>query len=391
MAQRLTDKVARALPVPPTGNKVTYDAETAGFGLRVTSAGARSFVLNYRVRATGQERRYTIGSFPDWSVAAAREKARELRRRVDDGGDPLGELALERGAPTVADLAQRFLEEHVARLRRHTRADYEALVRNEILPALGRLKVARVAFEDIERLHAKMTARAPIRANRAIAVINTMFNLAVRWRMRQDNPTRGVRRNREHQRRRYLSQDELARLMKVLAEYADRRSADVVRLLLLTGARRGEVLAARWDQFQDDVWIKPHSLTKQAREHRVPLSAPARQLLDHLRKGATSPWVFPGRGGGHLTDIKPHWSAICKTAGITGLRIHDTRHSYASQLVSAGFSLPTIGALLGHHTPTTTHRYAHLMDDPLRKATETVGAIISGKPAADVVDMKRRR
>src|SRR5438876_5614924 len=142
MAQRLSDRAVKALPAPVHGNKIAYDADVKGFGARITAAGAIAFVLNYRRRSDGLERRYTIGSFPDWSVTAAREKAKELKRHVDGGGDPVGEHMAERGAPTVAELCARFLEEHAVKQRPHTRTDYESVVRNDILPALGKLKVA---------------------------------------------------------------------------------------------------------------------------------------------------------------------------------------------------------------------------------------------------------
>jgi integrase len=390
---KLMDKLIRTLPRPPAGNRITYDSEVKGFGARITAAGAIAFVINYRRKADGLERRYTIGSFPDWSVAGAREKAKELKRHIDSGGDPVGEHAADRAAPTVADLAARFLEEHVAKQRPHTQRDYESMLRLDILPALGRLKVASVEFEHVERLHARVTARAPVRANRVLAVLSKMFTLAVRWKLRPTNPVKGVERTREHQRRRYLSADELARLTRALAEHPNQGVADAIRLLLLTGARRGEILNATWDQFDLNAgtWSKPPSSTKQQRHHQVPLSAPARQLLNRIHKESTGPWVFPGRDGRPRENFKFDWKQILKAAGIAQLRVHDLRHSFASNLVSAGFSLPLVGALLGHATPTTTARYAHLAHDPLREAAERVGAIVSGRPAAKVVPMRRRR
>jgi integrase len=390
MAQKLTDKMVRALPAPERGNQITYDTEVKGFGARVTAAGAIAFVLNYRRKADGLERRYTIGAFPDWSVSAAREEAKRLKRHVDGGGDPVGEHVADRSAPTVADLCVRFLDEHVPKLRAHTQVDYRSIVRNDIEPALGKLKVAAVDFEHVERLHAKISKRAPIRANRVHAVLTTMFGLAVRWKLRTDNPCRGVKRNYEAGRQRYLKPEELVRLTAALSADPD---ADVFRLLMLTGARKGEALFAKWDQFDlaAGVWTKPYTATKQKREHRVPLAAPVRELLGRLYEhSGDSPWVFPGRSGAHA-DLRYSWRRICKAAGITGLRIHDLRHSFASQLVSSGASLPLIGALLGHSSPATTHRYAHLFDDPQRAAVERVGAIISGQPSAEVVPMERRR
>jgi integrase len=383
MGLKLTDKIVRTLPIPNAGSRINYDTEVLGFGARITAGGARAFILNYRVKATGLERRYTIGSFPDWSVSAAREEAKRLKRQVDSGGDPLGELKASRDAPTVADLCARFEEEHAHKLRHRSQYDYQGIIRNEIVPALGRLKVAAVDFEHIERMHRKITQRAPTRANRTLAVLSKMFTLAIKWRLRPDNPCKGVERNREQPRKRYLKPEELERLTKALAEEPNQEAADIFRLLLLTGARRTEVLGATWDQFdlESGVWTKQAAATKQKTHHEVPLSAPARQLLARrLSQRETSPWVFPSRGGQHRINIDRSWRLICKAARITDLRIHDLRHSYASTLAGAGFSLPTIGALLGHTQPQTTARYAHLFDDPLRKATERAGAILAPKP-----------
>jgi integrase len=395
MAQRLTDKIVRALPAPDHGNHVHYDSEVSGFGARITAAGAVAFVLNYRRKSDGRERRTTIGQFPAWSVAAARERAAELRRAVDTGHDPVGELAAERGAPSVADLCLRFAEEHLPKLRPSTRAMYRGIIKTEVVPALGDLKVAAVEYEHIDRLHAKISKRAPYLANRALALMSKMFALAILWRMRTDSPVRGVQRNQERKRRRYLSPDELARLTKALRGHHNHEAADALRLLLLTGARKGEVLSATWDQIDviGGVWTKPAATTKQKTEHRVPLSTPARQVLSQIRaRNQTARFVFPGPGPtGHRMNLKRDWVQICKTAGITGVRVHDLRHSYASQLASAGVGLHVIGALLGHSQPQTTHRYAHLFDDPLRAATERVGAIISGQPAADVVPLNKGR
>src|SRR5262249_55968652 len=216
--RRLTDQVVRQLPPPVNGNRIAYDSDVPGFGCRVTAGGSRSFVLNYRRKADGVERRYTIGSWPSWSVAAAREGAKRPRRAVDGGGDPVGEAQAMRDAPTVADLAERFLTEHVMRRRPSTQLAYRIVLRKYILPALGRKKVATVGFEDVERLHSVVSRQLPIQGNRVLAVTAAMFALAVKWRLRPDNPAKGVMRNREHQRRRYLRPDELARLTKALAQ-----------------------------------------------------------------------------------------------------------------------------------------------------------------------------
>jgi len=395
MGERLTELIVRRLPAPARGNKVTYDAAVSGFGARVTAAGVRAFVFNYRRKADGMERRFTIGQFPAWSVAAARQRAAELRRAVDSGGDPLGELAAERGAPTVADLCARFEAEHFPKLRPSTQRMYRVIMSNEILPAIGTMKVAAVEYEHIDRLHSKISRRAPYMANQVLAALSKMFSLAILWRMRKDNPVRGVQRNQEVKRRRYLSGDELARLTKALNEHHNQDAANVFRLLLLTGARVNEALSAEWRQFElgAGMWIKPGAATKQKTEHRAPLSGPARQLLASIRdRGQSDVFVFPAPGGRKYRHRpRRDWAQICRAAGISGLRIHDLRHSFASQLASAGVNLHTIGALLGHSQPQTTHRYAHLFDDPLREATERVGAIIAGEPTAEITPLKGAR
>jgi integrase len=392
MAQKLTDSIVKALPAPASGNRIEYDSDVKGFGCRVTASGARSFILNYRTRS-GRERRFTIGQFPEWKVAAARKEAGEWKRRVGNGEDPLASIEAERTAPTMADLCQRFDEEHVSKKRPSTAADYRSLVKNDILPALKHHKVAEVTFSDVDALHRRITKRAPYRANRAMAVMSKMFTLAMRWDWRTDNPTRGIEWNHEEKRERYLAGDELGRLTSALTTHPDRQAANIIRLLLLTGARRGEVLSAKWEQFDltAGIWTKPSAHTKQKKVHRTPLLAPARQLLSEIYADAEddAEFVFPGRSEeGRRTQIKKDWKAICKAAGLKDVRIHDLRHSYASILVSSGLSLPIIGALLGHTQPQTTARYAHLFDDPLRAATERVGAIVTGRPAAEVVPLK---
>jgi site-specific recombinase XerD len=377
MAQKLTDKIVKALLTPAKGNKVYYDSEVKGFGCRVTAAGARAFVLNYRNRLR-HEKRFTIGSFPDWKTVVAREEAKELKKQIDRGEDPLAEVQAGRDAPTVADLCQRYAEEHLPKKRPSSQVDDRSAISMYVLPALKHLKVAEVTFSDIDGLHRKITNTGKLhRANRVLSLLAKMFALSIRWGWRTDNPAKGVERNPEHKRTRYLSSEELVRLSEALASYPDQNAANIVRLLLLTGARRGEVLSAKWADFdlENGVWTKPGATTKQKTEHRVPLSAPARQLLSEL--AVEGKYVFPGRNGGPSGKMQLHWAKISANADLHGVRIHDLRHTFASHLVIGGTSLPIIGALLGHSSPATTARYAHLSDDPLRQATERVGAVVS--------------
>jgi integrase len=402
--QHLTDADVRRLPAPASGKAIHLDDDVTGFGVRVTAAGARSYVLRYTTRV-GRERTYTIGQTETWRCTEARAEARRLRQVVDQGGDPMADIEEERAAPTVGELCDRFEQEHVVRKRESTARDYRAILNNHIRAHFGpHARVADVAFADCDALHRKITkSGATYVANRTIAVLSKMFSLAIKWGYRESNPTKGIERNTEHLRRRYLKGDELARLTAALAQHPDQQAADAVRLCLFTGARRMETLSARWADVDlgEGVWSKPPSSTKQKQHHQVPLSAPARALLARIREQQQSAdrrrllpeYVFPGTGArGHRVELKKDWRQLCKAARIDGLRLHDLRHSFASQLASGGASLPLIGALLGHSNPSTTHRYAHLFSDPQREAVERVGAAIesAGKPAAPVVPLKGR-
>jgi integrase len=408
----LIDRLIRGLPTPVSGAVITYDADVPGFGIRITANGVRSFVLNYVVN--GRERRLTIGRFPTWSTTAAREEARALRRKVDARVDPLDEKEADlraaeaaRAAPSMQDLFARYAAEHLPRKAPRGAADDRSMWEQIILPRLGATKVAAVSPADIDALHAEISATRPVRANRVIALVRKGFNLAIRWGWRADNPAAGVHRNHEEKRARYLTAVEILKLSDALLAHPERASANAIRLLMLTGARRSEVLGARWEMFdlEAGIWVKPSAHTKQRETHRVPLSAPAIELLKEVKREALGPYVFPGADGKPLTDIKRTWLTVCRTAGLAAqvpartpagmittledgrqrmvwratARIHDLRHTYASILASEGLSLPIIGALLGHTQPQTTARYAHLLDDPLRAATERVGALITGK------------
>lgn len=410
--ERLSDRLIRSLAHPVGRATIIYDADMPGFGIRLTPAGARSFALNYVVDR--RERRLTIGRFPTWSSTAAREEARALKRKIDLGIDPLEETAsrteaavADRKAPTIADLFERYAAEHLPNKSPRAAADDRGMWRDYILPELGRQKVAAVSHEDVDRLHAKIGAAKPVRANRTIEVLRKGLNLSIRWGWRPDNPASGVRRNREKKRERYLTPKEILRLTAALSRHPERTSADAILFLLLTGARRSEALAATWDQFDLDqgVWVKPFAQTKQRKSHRVPLSSPAVALLRRRLSETSSPYVFPGSDPQRpLTDVKRSWLAVCVSAGLAEqvgredgsgdrfsgqdsdagtsvwrptVRLHDLRHTYASVLASRGLSLPVIGALLGHTQPQTTARYAHLLDDPLRAATESAADVIA--------------
>ena len=396
MALKFTQKFVEEAPAPTDGRGqiIHYDTEVTGLGVRVTKAGARSFVLNYRTR-TGLERRLTIGAVKDWPLKLAREEARRLRRIVDQGGDPLAEREARRVAPTVANLIERWREDAAPKKRPRSRREDEGLIRQWILPVLGTKKVAEVKRSDIEKLHQKISKTGTaVRANRVVALLSRLLNLAIGWEMRADNAASKIERNAEEARHRSLSGDELERLVTTLAAQRNQQAANIVLVLILTGARRGEVLAMRWDQLElqePASWTKPASATKQARLHRVPLNSEARGLLVDLKLAASSkaaktgralpPYVFAARTpAGHITDIKHAWARLCREARISDLHLHDLRHTFASVLASDGYSLPLIGALLGHSQSSTTQRYAHLTDQAQRQAAERLGGLIKIGP-----------
>jgi hypothetical protein len=197
MADRLTDAMVRKALPPMRGQTMVWDGEVKGFALRVTPGGAKAFVLDYR--AEGRQRRITLGQYPDWSVQAARKTAKELKREVDHGRDPMGERHAERIAPTMQELWRRYELEHLPRKAFRSQADERIMWGKIILPRFGKMKVAAIIADDIDSLHHDITTvrRTPIRANRTVEVLRKAFNLAIRWNWREDNPASGVRKNPE--------------------------------------------------------------------------------------------------------------------------------------------------------------------------------------------------
>lgn len=378
MTEKLTDKVVRSLPAPSKGNKITYDNEVRGFGVRVTAKGVHSFILNYRIH--GRERRFTIGSYPEWSVSAARAEAKDLRRQIDRGIDPLAVRTEAREASTVEELWKRYEKEHLPTKAERAQADDRSMFQKYILPELGSAtRLHEIQFSDIDRLHKKISQKYPVRANRVLEVLRKAFNLASQWGWHDENPCIGVKRNVETRRSRYLSNEERLQLLLALNHHSEIISANAIKFMLLTGARKGEVFNASWNQFDLDtaVWVKPASHTKQRREHRVVLSSAAVKMLKKIKETTEGSFAFPGKSPDDpLQDVKRTWQSVCKEASIENCRLHDLRHSFAAVLVSNGASLPIVGAMLGHSQPNTTARYAHLMDEPLRHAVEMAAEVI---------------
>jgi len=359
---------------------VVWDEALPGFGVRIKPSGVRSYIVQYRNRLTGASKRMTIGQHgPLLTFDQAKRQARTILADAMRGLDPAEAQRLARGAPTVRNLAADYVERHaVPNKRAKGVKDDRAMLETVILPKLGKRKVAEITRRDIEALHITYVDR-PYRANRVLALLSKMFNLAIEWGWRPDNPARGVKRFQEEKRDRWLNDQELERLWRVLENHPNRRAANAIQLQMLTGARLGEVLNARREAFdlERGVWTKPSHQTKQRKTEYVPLSPQALDLVTPIlgEHDPDEPWLFPGNVPGQpLKDIKKFWSGVMRQAGLEGYRRHDNRHTYASHLVSGGLSLEIVGRLLGHTSPETTQRYAHLADDPLRRATEMFGA-----------------
>lgn len=411
MRQRISKRAVDAAK-PGQDTVFLWDAELPGFGVRVTRAGVRSYVFQWKRGAVS--RRVTIGRHgAPWTPEAARREALRLKGEVAAGRDPAEARVAERTAPTVAELVDRFITEHVApKCRATTAAEYRRILDTWIVPRLGRLRVADVTRADVARLHHAMRER-PYRANRTAALLSKMFALAESWGLRPEhsNPVRSVERFRETRRERFLSPRELAKLGETLrsaeseTEEEARQKGDAalkpapfvveaIRLLLLTGCRKSEVLRMRWEDVDlaSRRVVIPESKTGRK---TIPLSAPAAEVLARLPRVEGCPFVLPGRSGaGHLVGLPKCWERIREAAGIPDVRLHDLRHSFASVAAGGGESLLLIGRLLGHSQPATTARYAHLADDPQKAAAERiagrVASMLDGSGEGEVVELARR-
>jgi integrase len=380
MRARLTKRVVEGV-APGDRDVILWDGELRGFGCKVTPTGRRTYLLYYRT-ADGQQRKPAIGTHGAITCEQAREIARRMLAEVAVGGDPKAAERARRSAPTISELADRFLAEHAATKKRSSSLRMDKINLNlHVLPALGRLKVKDVTRADIAELHHGMRSK-PGAANRVLALLSKMFNLAERWGLRPDhsNPCRHVERYAERKLERFLSGEELARLGTALAE-AERNGREMpsaiaaVRLLACTGARAGEIQGLRWEHVDLAGRCLRLPTSKTGRKV-IHLNEPALEVLSELARRRTgNPWVIEGaKPDAPLVNIRKPWHRIRKAADLPDVRLHDLRHSFASVAVAGGLSLPIIGALLGHTQPATTARYAHLAADPLRAATEAIGA-----------------
>jgi integrase len=427
---RITKKAVDGLSCPLGKDRAfLWDDDLAGFGVAVFPTGRKFYVAQYRQH--GRTRRATLGEHGRLTPDEARSAAKKLLGAVENGADPIAQRQAERRVRTFAEVADDFLSLHVEKKRKgRTGAEYKALLKSHILPAIGSRRVVDVRRADVARLHAHM-AETPYQANRTVAVVSAVWN----WAARRDevdfakNPAKGIERNREEGRERFLKADELARLGDALtlaedeglpyaidetkagAKHApkpenrrvklDPHAVAALRLLIFTGARLREILDAQWQyvDLERGVMFLPDSKTG---KKPVVLSAPAQAVLADLAKLKAeqprlkaNPHIIAGAGEAQpRADLKKPWAAICRTAQLEGVRLHDLRHTFASYGAGAGLGLPIVGKLLGHTQAATTQRYAHLDADPLKRAADAIGAQINSamnrSKGAEIVPLKAR-
>lgn len=358
-----------------------WDDDLPGFGVRVMPTGRKSFLIQYRDSGR-RTRRKGLGRYGTVTAEEAKKEARELLSSVARGGNPAEDTLRKRGAPTVAELCDRFLADYVpSHCKLSTAKEYARCVKNFIKPAIGKVQVEDIQRSHIADLHHKHRDK-PYQSNRTLGVLSVMFNQAEVWSLRPDgsNPCRHVKKYEEKKRERYLSTEELVRLGNTLneleAEGVESQSAiNAIRLLILTGCRLGEIQTLKWDYIKGSSLFLPDSKTGAKRVYLGPVALEALSLIKRIEG---NPYVITGnREGAYLTDMQKPWRRIRKAAGLDDLRIHDLRHSFASSAVGMGESLPMIGKLLGHSQVQTTARYAHLADNPVQASVARVSSEIS--------------
>ena len=377
---KITKRLVEAAK-PQDKDYIICDDDLAGFAVRILPSGRRSYIVQYRIG--NRYRRMSLGAHGVLTPEKARRMAFKVLAAVKEGEDPAGERSRARKACTVKELAERFDQEHISvRLKPGTATEYRRNLRRFILPALGRLKVADVTRADVAKFHHDLR-HIPYQANRNLEVISKMFSMAEMWGMRPDgsNPRLHIKKYPEEKRERYLSQKELSDLGSVLNEAEEMGVDDIyaisaIRLLIFTGCRLNEIMSLKWTEvdFANTCLRLSDSKTGARVVH---LGPPALDLLKNLKRQPKNPWVICGKiPGTNRKEIQKFWRRIRKRAGIEDVRIHDLRHSFASNAVAQGMSLPMIGKLLGHTQVQTTARYAHLGADPVKAAASSVSCNI---------------
>ena len=415
MKAKITKRTVDAAK-PGERDTFIWDTEAKGFGLKITPAGSKVYVLQYRFGGTVC--RYTIGKHGShWTPDKARDEAGRLLGMVKDGKSPAALRNAEKAEKTVAALCDLYLAEGCETKKASTLATDKGRIERHIKPLLGRKRVKDITQNDIRRFMKDVAAgktsadektgkhgRAIVKggkgtATRTVGLLGGIFSFAVGEGMRPDNPVRGVKRHADKKGERYLSPYEMATLGEALTaaegEGENATAIAAIRLLILTGCRKSEILTLQWEHvdFERAFLRLPDSKTG---EKVIPLGAPALELLASLTRIEDNPYVLPGeKEGQHLVGLPRAWGRIRSRANLQGVRLHDLRHSFASVGAGAGMGLPIVGKLLGHRDPKTTARYAHIGDAPAKAAADrisgTIAAAMKGENGGEVVELPNRK
>jgi len=356
--------------------------------------GSKTFYL-YR-RINGRPERVKLGGFPAVTVKQARKLATEALGTIATGGNPNAARRAVRAEWTLNQLLDDYLERHAKPHKKSWKED-EAQYRRYLLQWDAR-RLSEIRKADVKMLHVEIgDTSGHYAANRMLALLRGMFNYAIRERdLDLPNPAVGIKPFHEAARERRLMADELPAFFQAVAEEPNATVRDYILISLLTGARRANVLAMRWEEVHLDraAWDIPAEKFKNGKPLTVHLPRPALNILEARQAEAAGPWVFPTTSAtGHLVEPKAAWARILKRAGLADLRLHDLRRSLASWQIDTGASLAIVGKTLGHLSQATTAVYARLSQDPVRRsvdtAVDTMLAAAGVQPTADVVPLKR--
>ena len=374
---KITKRSVDALKVT-SKDYIAFDTDLPGFGVRVMPSGKRFFLVQYRRH--GRTRRVMIGQFGVVTAEVARREATiKLGSVRGANGDPAALRDAERQSTTMKELGERFLTQYVpTRCKPSTQAEYRRSVELFLDPFFARQHVRSVTTADVAELHGSLS-HIPYQANRTLGVLSKMMNLAETWGIREKhtNPCEDVERYPERKRERFLSPKELQRLGQALTaaeanQTETKYAVAAFRILLLTGCRLSEIQRLEWrcvDLEQKELRL-PDSKTGAKTVH---LGEAVVVLLEALPRVTGNPYVIVGKKEkAHLTDLQHPWRRIRKAAGLSDVRIHDLRHTFASGGLLVGEGLAMIGKLLGHTQVQTTARYAHLASDPVKQAATKI-------------------
>lgn len=373
---KLTKRIVEGL-APEAKERIIWDQDLSGFGIRIYPTGRKVYLVQYR--SSGRTRRKNLGQHGVLTADEARKEAKLAQADVARGGDPSAERKAKLRSLTVAALAERFLSEHVAlHCKPSTHYDYSNTVRGTICPALGPMKITEITRADIANFH-HQKRDTPYQANRAVALLSKMFNVAEDWGLRPQgsNPATRIKKYREVEKKRYLNDTEQAQLGETLFEGLDSGELSqyvvaAIYLLMLTGCRLKEIQTLQWGFVTSTHLELPDSKTGR---RRIPLPREAQVVLNALPRREGNPYVILGDSPeGHYNDLQKPWRKIRAKAGMPDVRLHDLRHTYASVAVTNGIDPFMLKEIMGHKNLSTTLRYAHLADDAVQRAAGSIAS-----------------